>query len=187
MDKRKVLLFLFLKIATCIICCVFVVIAFSIFKGANFPLVKFHYWKGYFSQRQGNLEYAILEYNEAIKLDQTYPTAYISRGSAYLDLQKYNEAIADYTMAIRLLPENSEAFAYRGRAYYETDSLKKSLEDYNKSIILDNDFAYAYCNRGLLKLYRLEDSNGGCKDLKQAVDLGDTYAKEHFEKEGNCD
>ncbi|TDE27217.1 tetratricopeptide repeat protein [Flavobacterium ranwuense] len=87
--------------------------------GQNFPLVKFHYWKGFIEQRNGNLDSAIESYDKATEIDNKYPTAYISRGSAYLDLKKYDKAIANYTMAIKLSPENEEPYAYRGRAYYE--------------------------------------------------------------------
>jgi len=153
--------------------------------GSNYPLVKLHYWKGFVEQRNGNLNAAIKNYNKATELDKEYPTAYISRGSAYLDLKKYDKAIADYTMAIKLSPENEEPYAYRARAYYEIDSLKKSKDDFDKAITLNKKFSYAYSNRALLKYTKLNDKVGACEDLSKAAELGDEDAKSHL-KDGVC-
>ena len=162
-----------------------VIISSMIMYGSNFPLVKFHYWNGFLEQRNGNLENAIKSYDKATELDKKYPTVYISRGSAYLDLKKYDKAIENYTMAIQLSPENEEPYAYRGRAYYEIDSLKTSKNDFDMAIKLNKNFGYAYSNRALLKYTKLNDKVGGCEDLNKAAELGDENAKSHL-KDGVC-
>ena len=185
MKKNRILKIIFLSFIGCTIPCLFLVGISMMVYGSNFPLIKFHYWKGYIEQRNGNLEESIKSYDNVTKLDGKYPTAYISRGSAYLDLKKYDKAIANYTMAIKLSPENEEPYAYRGRAYYEIDSLKNSKEDFDKAINLNKDFGYAYSNRALLKYTKLDDFSGACEDLKTAAKLGDEDAKTHL-KDGVC-
>ena len=59
--------------------------------------VKFH--------RQGRLEEAIAEYDEAIRLDPQLALAYGSRAGAYLDLDQPEKAIKDANDAIRLDPQ----------------------------------------------------------------------------------
>lgn len=148
-------------------------ILLAICKGPFFPIVKFHYWAGFIKQSKGDLVGCIKSYNAANDWDKDYPTAYISRGSAYMDLKEYDKAISDYTMAIKLSPENEEPYAYRGRAYYEIDYLKNSKDDFDHAIRLNKDFVYAYSNRALLKYTKLNDKTGGCEDLKKAAELGD--------------
>ena len=135
--------FFIIAILGTIIPILLVVISSMIIYGSNFPLVKFHYWKGFIEQRNGNMENAIKNYDKATELDKEYPTAYISRGSAYLDLKKYEKAVENYTMAIKFSPENEEPYAYRGRAYYEIDSLKNSKSDFDMAIKLNKNFGYA--------------------------------------------
>jgi len=182
MKKSKVLkplistIILFAVIVGCI----------SIFKGPSFILAKYYYYNGYSKQKSKDLQGAIDNYTKVLSYDKANTTTYISRGSVYLDLKKYNEAITDYSEAINQAPNDPRPYAYRGRAYYELADTTKSLEDYNKAISLDSKFGYAYMNRGLLKYTLMTDPTGGCADLKTALDLGMTEAKELLEN-GHCE
>jgi tetratricopeptide (TPR) repeat protein len=175
--KNKILKIVLISITGALVPILLIILSSMFLYGTNFPLVKLHYWKGFIEQRNGNLDSAIKSYDKANELDKDYSTAYISRGSAYFDLEKYEKAIANYTIAIKLSPENEEPYAYRGRAYYEIDSVKNSKEDYDKAINLNKNFGYPYYNRGLLKLTKLNDKIGACKDLHIALELGDESAK----------
>jgi tetratricopeptide (TPR) repeat protein len=185
MKKKKNLKIIFIAIIGTFIPISFFIISSMLIYGSDFPLVKFYYWRGYVNQQNGNLENAIKNYDKSTVLDKEYLTAYISRGSAYLDLKKYDKAIDNYTIAIRLSPENEESYAYRGRAYYEIDSVEKSKNDFDMAIKLNNNFGYAYSNRALLKYTKLNDKVGGCEDLNKAAELGDQDAKSHL-KDGIC-
>jgi tetratricopeptide (TPR) repeat protein len=173
------------KIILCLICFIAVIIFFSIFKGPTFIFVKYHYYCGYFKLNSKKQNEAIIDFTKAINLDKSYQTAYISRGSAYVDLKQYDKAISDYSIAIKLSSNDPRPYGYRGRAYYEINNTKKSIADFNKAISLDKNFGYAYLNRALVKYTKMNDFNGGCEDLKKASDLGEDEAKEHL-KEGVC-
>lgn len=43
------------------------------------------------------------------------------------------------------------------------------MEDYTAAIEINPNYCYAYCNRGLLKSYRLHDYGGALKDYNKAV------------------
>jgi len=161
-----------------------IVIIISVFKGPYFILTKYHYYSGYSKQKSQDYEGAIVAYTKVLNYDSLFTTAYISRGSAYVDLKKYREAIADYSKAIQQTPRNAQAYAYRGRAYYELKDSINSLNDYNKSISIDNKFAYAYYQRGLLNYAMLQKFEEGCLDLKTALKLGMTDAKELLDNAG---
>ncbi|WP_298392451.1 tetratricopeptide repeat protein [Flavobacterium sp.] len=180
MKKPRILKIILIAILGTVAPIVLLVLSSMIIYGSNFPSVKYHYWKGFLEQKNGNLESAIKSFDKATALDKEYPTVYISRGSAFLDLKKYDKAIANYTIAIQLSPQNEEPYAYRGRAYYEIDSLIASKSDFDKAIKLNENFGYAYTNRALLKYTKLNDKLGGCEDLNKAVQLGDEEAKYHL-------
>jgi len=57
----------------------------------------------------GDLDLAIADYTEAIRLDPNDVGAYFNRGLAYADSGDFDPAIADITEVIRLNPDNETA------------------------------------------------------------------------------
>jgi tetratricopeptide (TPR) repeat protein len=157
----------------------------SVFKGTDYVFAKYHYLNGYSNQKSLNIRGAIEDYSKVIKYDNSFVTAYISRGSAYLDLKEYDRSIKDYNKAIELTPEDAQIYAYRGRAYYEIEEFDNALRDYDKALTLDNKFAYAYYNRGLLFYSVKFDFKKGCDDLNIALKLGYNQAEELL-RNGHC-
>lgn len=186
MKKNRLIKYVLIGILGTGLPILFLTLLSMVLYGANFPAVKYYYWRGFYEQRIRNLDNALLHYDKASQLDSTFTLAYISRGSAYMDLKEYNKAITNYSKAISLEPDNEEPYAYRGRAYYEIDSLSQSKADYDKAIALNKDFVYAYSNRALLKYTKLQDFTGACEDLKRAAQLGDEAAKTQL-NDGICE
>ncbi len=60
---------------------------------------------------------AISEYSEAIRLNPKYVEAYLARGAAYISAYDMNKAIADYTSAIQIAPGNQQAYGSRISIY----------------------------------------------------------------------
>ena len=75
----------------------------------------------------GKLEYnkAIVDYNEAIRLDPKLADAYRNRGVAWHRKKEYDRAIADYDEATRLEPKDAAAFCFRGLAWRQKRSTKR--------------------------------------------------------------
>jgi tetratricopeptide (TPR) repeat protein len=100
-------------------------------------------------QREGQLERAIQDYDEAIRLDPSSATAYYNRGVAYGTKGDWDRAIEDYNQALRHHPNDAAAFRSRGLAYQEKKQPDRAIQDFDQAVRLDpNDAtAFAYLNR----------------------------------------
>jgi tetratricopeptide (TPR) repeat protein len=67
-------------------------------------------------RRKGQLDRAIADHTQAIKLDPNLSEAFYNRGNAYGDKGDNIRAIADYDQAIRLNPKFAGALNNRGLA-----------------------------------------------------------------------
>ena len=77
--------------------------------------------------------------------------AYIYRGIAYYNGERYDDAIADYTKSLELMP-TVEGYYNRALCYEKKKDYKHALLDYNKGIALDEKFSPNIYNRGIIYL-----------------------------------
>jgi lipoprotein NlpI len=111
---------------------------------------------------KGDLDRAIADYNEAIRLDPKYADAYYNRGIAYKAKGDIDRAIADYNEAIGLDSKDALAYNNRGIAYKAKGDIDRAIADYNEAIRLDPKYADAYNNRGI--------AHKASGDLDRAID-----------------
>ncbi len=93
-------------------------------------------------------EEAIAAYDQAIRLDPNYATAYINKGNALNNLKRSEEAIAAYDQAIRLNPNYATAYNDKGNALYDLKRSEEAIAAYDQAIRLDPNYANAYNNKG---------------------------------------
>jgi tetratricopeptide (TPR) repeat protein len=96
----------------------------------------------------GDIDRAIADYGEAIRLNGKAPSAYFGRGSAFDVKGEPDKAIADYSQAILLKPDDAAAYNSRGAAYDDLGAYDKAIADYDEAIKLNSNYAAAYNNRG---------------------------------------
>jgi tetratricopeptide (TPR) repeat protein len=126
---------------------------------------------------------AIADYNQALRLDPNYATAYSNRGNAYYAKKDYDRAIADYNQALRLDPNHEVAYTNRGTAYYAKGDYDRAMADYNQALRLDPNNAWAYGGRGLA--YNQKGQKAlAIQDLEKAVQLDPNlqWAKDELRK-----
>ncbi|MGY8682072.1 tetratricopeptide repeat protein [Bradyrhizobium sp. UFLA05-153] len=125
---------------------------------------------------KGDLDRAIADYNEAIRLDPSDGNAYENRGVARYKKGWPTAAILDYNEAIRLDPNHASTYYYRAMAWYyrpnsvyynKEDDLDRAIADFNESIRLDPRHAAAYYYRGIVKQQK-GDHPGGDSDIAAA-------------------
>lgn len=140
----------------------------------NAAVAYFHRGTAYDDKDQ--LDRAIEDYSEAIRIKPDYVDAYRSRGQAYGRTGHYDTAIADFDRAIKLDAKNVDAYSNRGFAYYYKGLYDRAIEDENRAIQLAPDDAVSYFVRGLAK-QKLGDQIGGAADIARAKQLNPNVGK----------
>ncbi|HEY3640984.1 MAG TPA: tetratricopeptide repeat protein [Xanthobacteraceae bacterium] len=81
-------------------------------------------------QENKQLDLAIADYDEAVKLDPESYLGYLCRGNGYQARGQFDQAIADYNRAIELNSSLAGAFSGRGIAYRFKGDYDRAIADY---------------------------------------------------------
>jgi tetratricopeptide (TPR) repeat protein len=154
--------------------------------GAN--LAAAYYNRGIAYRHKGQLDRAIEDYGQVIRLKPGDAEAFSNRGIAYDDDGQHVRAIQDYDRAIRLKPNYAEAYYNRGNAYHHKshydraiqdertvglkpgDADDHAIQDYDRAIRLRPDYAEAFNNRGIV-FYDKTQYDRAIQDYDQAIRL----------------
>jgi tetratricopeptide (TPR) repeat protein len=98
--------------------------------------------------RKGDVEKALADCAEAIRLAPKLPLTFYSRALLYDRKGEFDKAIADFTEAIRLNPQWAAAYWGRAHVYEKTSEFDKAIADFTEAILLNPKDAEAYYNRG---------------------------------------
>lgn len=129
------------------------------------------YARGLDRYKKGDLEGAIADLTEAIRLDRKNIDAYYYRGNAFNQQGDLEKAITDFNTTIKLNPNNSyKSYNNRGNLRLEKGNLSGAIADYTNAIYIKADYADAYYNRGLA--YKKEgDLESAIADWQEATSL----------------
>jgi tetratricopeptide (TPR) repeat protein len=96
----------------------------------------------------GDLERALVDCTNAIRLAPRSAEAYNNRGFMWTEKEEFDKAIADFDKAISLDPTHAPAYDNRGLAWGAKGDNERSLADHAKAIELDPQNGHYYNNRG---------------------------------------
>ncbi len=116
------------------------------------------------------LDRAIEDLDEAIRLDSANAYGFRYRAAVYDAKDEYVRAIADYDQAIKLDAKNAYSFRSRGYAYYAKGELDRAIEDLDEAIRLDPANAYGFRYRGAVYDRKGEHARA-IADYDQAIEL----------------
>ena len=151
-----------------------------------------HTEKGKELTRIGDVKGAIMDFDEAIRLDADNAEAYLSRGRAKAKRKDFDGALNDYSQAIETNPEHPLAYYERSQSHVEKEDWESALEDLTEAIKLDSSNPDYYRSRAAIRLNRhqhteaVEDferlANLEKNDLRHLRSLSDAkYAAGDFE------
>jgi protein O-mannosyl-transferase len=107
-----------------------------------------HLNKATYLERAGNLDAAIEEYREAIRLDPAYSHAHYNLGILLNRRGASEEAAAHLAEAARYVPKNAIMRNNIGVALYTSGQNDKAIDAFQKAIELDPAYSVSYKNLG---------------------------------------
>ena len=121
---------------------------------------------------EGDIDIALLCFNEALRIYPKFACAAYNRGNVYRTLGDSDQAISDYTFAIECDPELYKAFINRGAVYQNVLSdTKRAIADLNQAIKVNiNSFA-GYVNLAICYLYE-QDYAASIQNISRAIEIG---------------
>jgi len=126
--------------------------------------------RGYGLTEKRDLDRALADLDEAIRIDPAYACAYTNRGRVYAFKKDLDRAIKDYDEAIRIDPGFALAYNNRGDAWSNKGDARRALADFDAAIKADPDLAIAFGNRGFL-YYRMHDFAHAIQDYTHEIKL----------------
>jgi tetratricopeptide (TPR) repeat protein len=111
-----------------------------------------------------NIERAIADYDQALRLDSKNAAAYDNRGTALDARGDWEDALKDYNESMRLNPRNADVYINRGTVLLENGDLNGAFADYTKALTLNPREEYAHAGRTEFYLRQNEPE----KALKEA-------------------
>lgn len=122
--------------------------------------------------RQNDIDRALADYNEAIRVVPDFAPAFAGRGFVYLFARpQLDRAISDFSEAIRIDPASANVFYYRGVAWSGKGDWERAIADFDQAIRLRPTFSIAYRDRGKAKEAK-GDKAGGAADRAEAERIG---------------
>jgi TonB family protein len=89
------------------------------------------------SLAKGEVDAALTDYSEALKIKADDPDLYVSRGKAHFSKKDFDRSVKDYDKAIEIAPKTVVAFLNRGASYEGLGDVQKALTDYKAAANLE--------------------------------------------------
>lgn len=125
-----------------------------------------------YRMRHNDIDRALADYDQAIRMMPDYALAFSSRGFVFLFARPQpDRAIADFNEAIRLDPSSANVFYFRGVAWSNKSDWDRAIADFDQAIRLRPTFSIAYRDRGKARQAK-GDKAGGAADLAEAERIG---------------
>jgi tetratricopeptide (TPR) repeat protein len=125
---------------------------------------------------KGDLEGALADANEAVRLDPQNTMAFNNRGFVYSFMDDPERALADFNQSIRLDPSQPLPYLNRGQIYAERNEFDRAVAEFSEAIRLDPKFITAHTNRART-FFAKHDYDRAIQDLSEAIKLGGNTAE----------
>ncbi len=99
--------------------------------------------------QSGQPENALIQYEDAIRLDPSYAEPQYNAGNALMQFGRLPEAIAHYEQALRLNPAMPDAQTALGNAFADSGRGAEAIAHYTQALRLDPNFVDAHDQLGI--------------------------------------
>ncbi|MGA2787102.1 MAG: tetratricopeptide repeat protein [Verrucomicrobiota bacterium] len=125
------------------------------------------------------IDEAISQYQEAIRLTPDYAEAHYNLGTAFLKKDQFDEAIDQFQEAIRLKPDYADAHFNLGTALGRKGQMDEAISQFQEAIRLTPDYADAHNSLGIALAMRGQ-MDEAISQYREAIRLTPDYADAHF-------
>ncbi len=140
---------------------------------SNLAAAYFNRANAYYDMR--DYDQAILDYDDAIRLDLSAADAYTNRGLAYIQKDNHRQAIREFDMAISADPGFFPAYHNRCLALALMGRSKEALLDCNYSLRLIPNNPLSLDSRALA-YWQLDEHDKARQDLERARQIDPSFA-----------
>lgn len=123
-----------------------------------------------------NYENALLDYDQAIKLNPDFYKPYYNRAKLKTARGETEAALKDFSEAIRRAPDSSDIYLDRGQLFATSGNLTSALSDFNQAIQLDPKNSLAHFNRGNIR-FQQDEFAEALDDFTKTVQLDPKFGK----------
>jgi len=95
------------------------------------------YLRGNEYLHRNELDKALADYSEAIRLDPEHVNAYYNRANCYGFNKEYDKAFNDFNQVVRLAPDFAGGYAGRGYANHFKNNINRAIADYEVALQID--------------------------------------------------
>jgi tetratricopeptide (TPR) repeat protein len=128
--------------------------------------------------RQGKLDEAIDQYQEAIRLKPDYANAHNNLGIALARKGQTDEAIRQYREALRLKPDHADAHNGLGVALHEKGQMDEAVRHLQEALRLKPDHGDAHYNLGVA-FYQQGRTAEAIRQFQEVIRLKPDHAEAH--------
>jgi hypothetical protein len=136
--------------------------------GDSERLAVLHTSRGAAWRAKDDLDRALADQEEAIRLQPGSALLYFNRAVTWQSKNDVDRAIADLAEAIQLAPDFVLAYRNRGDLLYGEGDFTSAISEYNAVVRFNHNDARALAMRGLAK-WQLGDGDGGKADIAAAM------------------
>jgi len=134
----------------------------------------FHWRLGYALSEMGRFRDAIIEFQQALKLDPVNIAAWGSLGKAYIELEDWKSAREAFEKRLSL-KESPQHYVFLAYVLLQTEQFDQAAKCCRKAIDLDRSFAEAHYNLGFAYRYT-NRRDQALVSFKRAVELDNKFS-----------
>ncbi|KPA17525.1 hypothetical protein MHK_002259, partial [Candidatus Magnetomorum sp. HK-1] len=141
----------------------------TIYYSDNLITSRDHLNWGYSFDEMSKYNDAIIEFDKAIQIDQSYYLAYNNKGNTLNNLGKYKDAIQVLQKAIDIDSHKEKAYYNIGLSYVGLDDTINAMKYINKALEINPKYSKALAERGRIQL-RKQNYKEAETDLLKSIE-----------------